>query len=81
VSLFVLTPEIEDRDEVEMFSCCNIIINYILQGSIILVKSTKVYKVYFLTLNGPLPIFNFAICLPCTWATRVISQWHPLNIG
>jgi hypothetical protein len=37
-----------------------------LEGSIMLVKSAKVY---FLTLNGHLAIFDFDICHTCTWAT------------
>jgi hypothetical protein len=45
--------------------------------AILLVKS----KVYFLTLNGQFAIFDFDMCHPCTWATRVSAQWHRLNIG
>jgi hypothetical protein len=33
------------------------------------------------TLNGHLAIFDFDICHPCTWATRVTSYWHRLNLG
>jgi hypothetical protein len=120
VSLFVLSPEIEHRDEVEVatgqstkrFSTLNdkyllrvyylqagykkksdinfffavikapvipislVPILLVLEGSIILVKP----KVYFLTLNGHLAIFDFDICHPCTWTTRVTPQWHQLNI-
>jgi hypothetical protein len=50
-SLFVLSPEIEDRDEVEVATG----------------RSTK------------RPTLD--ICHPCTRATRVIPQWHRLNIG
>jgi hypothetical protein len=54
----------------------------ILEGSIILLsRSLLKSKVYFLTLNGHLAIFDFDICHPCTWATRVKLQWHRLNIG
>jgi hypothetical protein len=37
-------------------------------------------KIYFLTLNSHLAIFDFDICHPCTWATRVTPVWHRLNI-
>jgi hypothetical protein len=38
----------------------------VLEGSMRLVKSTKVY---FLTLYSHLAIFDFDICHPCTWTT------------
>jgi hypothetical protein len=89
MSLFVLNPKIEDRDEVEVetgqstkrpitLSDINILFYFqadnkkkmVLECSVILVKSTKVY---FLTENGHLVIFDFDICHQCIWVTRVIS--------
>jgi hypothetical protein len=42
MSLFVRSPEIEDRDEVETVPCSFVTILPVFEGSVILVKSTKV---------------------------------------
>jgi hypothetical protein len=46
-----------------------------------LLSTSIVGKITILSLNGHFSIFDFEVCHPCTWATRVTPQWHWLNIG